>query len=713
MTISNKFASDTRVFRRPASGRDPSSEMPTVYFTVFAGRRRFLGVLMAYVRPLLMRRDIDAVHLWDYCRLAADREYLRVQADAALGVEIIVPPASDSGAKFPNKWKGYYAHYAALLRSDDLLIKCDDDIVFLANLPALLRVARADRGAHLLYFPSIVNNDVAASFQAADGLITDPEYVLGLHASAEEGRYSRRPISDWFNCTKCAEHVHGLFLEQPSRFFTGCVHEWRTPARVPINLFVMSGVHVRTHFGAYANVQYVDEPYLTALLTERTQLPSLIVSDSVAVHFSFGFQHMTAERELLERYRRLAKDAPLHSKLAAQFGARNLSRACSAAPPAHLLLGRRNLPDATEQPTLRNSVEGGGRRGRGAGRGSGAKGAGRGAAAALGRRQPAMPPPPSTAGTLSPAATLPLASTDTDVGGGSHGEGWAHGGCRSLHIAINSAVGYEAPREKLLASMRAARVPMDQVHVFVAGDPAAAGRGMAAAGSPPSSPALPSATGQPELNAEASLGAVTRDIHGTRTYRVGHNSIDFSGLIHITENAHLFRGVTTWFYMHDTFFVSGGGFWPNISQWCNVGVPGGCALPLTRWGPSASTGLYDARFLVTQSSLLSGQLKNSRAKPPAVWKRLGVNWEDKLFKNCDATAEPGMRPKRWTRRCYNATLQRHTCICSSMVTATQPVQVYGLGSAPRVAYGFPCADLIKYKANNQREETQTEPVLRP
>ena len=48
--------------------------MGRVYFSVFAGRRRFLTVLMAYVRPLVHDKTIDVVHLWDYCRSPPDRE---------------------------------------------------------------------------------------------------------------------------------------------------------------------------------------------------------------------------------------------------------------------------------------------------------------------------------------------------------------------------------------------------------------------------------------------------------------------------------------------------------------------------------------------------------------------------------------------------------------------------------------------------------------
>ena len=313
----------------------------TVFFSVFAGRRRYLTVLMTYVHPLLEHNIVDVVHVWDYARVPADKEYLRTLADPAKRVEVISPPESDRTARFPNKWKGYYKHYAVLLKADDILIKCDDDVVFMANVHVLLNEVRRDQGAHLMYYPSVVNNDVAAAFQAADGVISDPEYVIGLRTSWNESRYSRAPMSDWFNCSQCAEHVHERFLASPDTFFTGCRHEWNVACRVPINFFAMPGRNVQSHFGSYMHEQYVDEPYFTALLTERTGLPSLLVSDAVVVHFSFSFQHMADERSMLDRYRQLARDDALHVRLRTKFGSRALSSSCPTEAPVHLLQNRR------------------------------------------------------------------------------------------------------------------------------------------------------------------------------------------------------------------------------------------------------------------------------------------------------------------------------------------------------------------------------------
>ena len=148
-------------------------------------------------------------------------------------------------------------------------------------------------------------------------------------------------MSDWFNCSQCAEHVHERFLASPDTFFTGCRHEWNVACRVPINFFAMPGRNVQSHFGSYMHEQYVDEPYFTALLTERTGLPSLLVSDAVVVHFSFSFQHMADERSMLDRYRQLARDDALHVRLRTKFGNRALSSSCPTEAPVHLLQNRR------------------------------------------------------------------------------------------------------------------------------------------------------------------------------------------------------------------------------------------------------------------------------------------------------------------------------------------------------------------------------------
>ena len=156
-----------------------------------------------------------------------------------------------------------------------------------------------------------------------------------------------------------------------------------------------------------------------------------------------------------------------------------------------------------------------------------------------------------------------------------------------VHVAINSLEAYREPRARLLDGLAAAGVPMHQVHVFLGGAAGAA----ASAG----------------REDDQQLAAASSDAHGARFYRVPHNSVDFTAMVHIVEHPHLFRHIRQWFYMHDTCAV-GAGFWGNISRWC-AELPA-CALPLTRYQPSSSMGLYDAAFLAAHAADVVA-LKNS------------------------------------------------------------------------------------------------------
>ena len=61
--------------------------------------------------------------------------------------------------------------------------------------------------------------------------------------------------------------------------------------------------------------------------------------------------------------------------------------------------------------------------------------------------------------------------------------------------------------------------------------------------------------------------------------------------------------------------------------------------------------------------------------------------------------------RRFTRQCYNATLGRATCLCSKVEIDAEPQTVYGQGSTPRQVWRFGCMDVVKFKANWQRNRT--------
>ena len=103
----------------------------TIIFSVFAGRQRFLSILLSYVEPLLDERVVDRLDLWDFCRLPSDRVFLQ-SLQGRKRTNVMAPSSSGNGTKF----LAYYVYYMQRVQDSDVLIKCDDDIVFIANLPS-------------------------------------------------------------------------------------------------------------------------------------------------------------------------------------------------------------------------------------------------------------------------------------------------------------------------------------------------------------------------------------------------------------------------------------------------------------------------------------------------------------------------------------------------------------------------------------------------
>ena len=93
------------------------------------------------------------------------------------------------------------------------------------------------------------------------------------------------------------------------------------------------------------------------------RLTGFEVSAAMVVHLAFAFQRLRAPRDVLERYRKLARDRPLLAQLKADFGARPLNRSCAAAAPTAQRRGRRErvAPPAQDRPLGRGKGAGFGR----------------------------------------------------------------------------------------------------------------------------------------------------------------------------------------------------------------------------------------------------------------------------------------------------------------------------------------------------------------
>lgn len=96
--------------------------MGKVIFSCFAGRIRYMEILSKYIRILKERKSIDEIHIWDYTRTKEDELWLDDEWKEC------VFKVQDKSTYIE-----YYEYYnkERYPEDDTVLIKCDDDIVYI------------------------------------------------------------------------------------------------------------------------------------------------------------------------------------------------------------------------------------------------------------------------------------------------------------------------------------------------------------------------------------------------------------------------------------------------------------------------------------------------------------------------------------------------------------------------------------------------------
>jgi hypothetical protein len=260
---------------------------PCVYFTIFTGRKRYLSILVNYLDRLLAMDVVTEVHLWDYARTTEDSHYINELASRD-DRYVLMKPTRNMHA-----WSEYYAFYAqASYAADDVVIKCDDDVVYIdVERMQLFLDHVAPNG---LYYPNIVNNDVCAYMQ------THYQVHALFPESDVYAHYNRDtvPLSDWHNGWYTrhdrASAIHTQFLQNPESFLINAPpFPWS--GRISINCFAGRFACIQVAYEQLnATCSSDDEAFLSwDLFQTRTSAPELksyIVPFMRVVHFAFNLQ---------------------------------------------------------------------------------------------------------------------------------------------------------------------------------------------------------------------------------------------------------------------------------------------------------------------------------------------------------------------------------------------------------------------------------------
>ena len=274
--------------------------------TIFAGREKYLSILKNYLDVLLENKSLTEVHLWNYARNDNDYNYI-INICKNNDKYILFTPHESYREKTDNKWHEYYSYYInSDLHDSDILIKCDDDIVYIdvTTFERYISEIRED----ILYFPNIVNNDVGVYIQTKHGThdllpIVD-EDLLKTGCDV--------PLTTWDNGLykdgDLAVTIHRHFLNNISNYSLEIDNiDWGS--RISINFFGGNIKTIKKYFKLYEEIGHGDDEYFfSSKICKHTNKLNKIVAFFVVSHFSFGPQNtLDLDNMFIHEYYSLSK----------------------------------------------------------------------------------------------------------------------------------------------------------------------------------------------------------------------------------------------------------------------------------------------------------------------------------------------------------------------------------------------------------------------
>lgn len=248
------------------------SDSPVIY-TIFAGRDFNLDILTKYLDKLIDSGKIQEVHLWDFTRKDSDSVYIRNLENTKEKYKVM--HVENKGA-----WAEYYNHYKDPKYSDNIIIKSDDDIMFIDIDKFDDFIEARKKSDCWLMFPSIVNNGVTSFHQQQDGLI--PESVYKLEYETFWGTVVTNG--------DVGKKLHEYFVNNKDEFLQKArandkIIDIPIGDRTSINFFAMFG----KDFQSLGQIDD-DEHEITVEYPKVVQKRNTIYSSFVVAHGSFGSQ---------------------------------------------------------------------------------------------------------------------------------------------------------------------------------------------------------------------------------------------------------------------------------------------------------------------------------------------------------------------------------------------------------------------------------------
>lgn len=251
-----------------------------VIMTCFAGRKFNLEILTKYVDILLNNKDIDEFHLWNFTRKQEDDQYIKTLSSK---YKIITP-------KNKEKWNEYYEYYRNS-HDNDVIIKADDDILFIDTVMFKEFINIVRNNEYLAVSASIINNGVCAYHQQQNDILPTTIHEIKYEHTGGDVVYNG----------ELGTKIHEYFTKNKDEFILKSrkirpkIIKHPIGDRISINFFGITGKN-------FKNLKfpdnYDDEHEISVENTKRLNKNFGIFMNLVVSHGGFSFQRNAGLDEL-------------------------------------------------------------------------------------------------------------------------------------------------------------------------------------------------------------------------------------------------------------------------------------------------------------------------------------------------------------------------------------------------------------------------------
>ena len=272
-----------------------------VYWTVLAGRRDRLQLQEKYWHILKHQGLITEVHLWDFTyrnrnqkEAEHNKQWIYNKSKQYSYIRVFSKPGF--------LWSTYYKHYANYQTNDSVILKVDDDIIWVnsSEFRCFVKFVHESKNVFLAS-ANVVNNELIAFFQQSLGSF--PKYLLNLPypEGGEPGKLSSNAAFGY--------KLHKYFISHKSDFFKKNIIQFSE--RLNINFIAFRSENAKEiNRYAYFDRKFkgaIDEVGLTRYAIQYFKKFEVAYMRFVVAHASFGRQYVQNSKivaKILELYKK-------------------------------------------------------------------------------------------------------------------------------------------------------------------------------------------------------------------------------------------------------------------------------------------------------------------------------------------------------------------------------------------------------------------------